>query len=187
MTDDFQKPVGESKARSNSMLLKLPEPLQYEIFEKLEATTYDETIRWAWQDRSLKISKHQLEIFYDVMKGRRAQNRRAARVEDKLLDFARRDPTRTPEFMAQLGDYIFTEITLAEEETADYVKIQKLQIDRLKAENDARVIAQTERKLALVEEAAAKARGALGAAKDAASQGLTEETIKRIEEAAKLL
>jgi ribonucleotide reductase alpha subunit len=105
----------------------------------------------------------------------------AERADQARLELAK-DPSISPEDIERVAQTVFTAETLQSGDVESYVKLAALGLKRRALDHDAR-------KLKLMEEKSAAAKAAIesATAKAKAGGGISEETLRELEEAAKLL
>lgn len=140
-------------------LWSLPDELQLEMFERMErGESYASVREWLVEGGHVAgTSDSALSRFYQKF----AARRRAELREDKLAQiidrFRAKDPGATATELAFIGDAFFTGAALADESNEDFVRVQKLKLEREKFAADAdrlqREFALKERALAQKDEA----------------------------------
>lgn len=169
-----------SKPKSNAKLKNLPAEEQAEIYALFTETaerpakSLDEVAAmlgvsrdtvWRWQQW------YRLHLRLESAK---------ATADQVRLEFLKENPDADPEHAERAAQFAFTAETLQNGNVKAFVALAKLRLDQRK-------VAVDERRLRLLEERAREAKEKLTQAATAAKGGLTEETLKRIEEAAHLL
>ena len=176
------------KPRADSKLKNLPEEIQ-EGFWLLLNPSDPEVKAYTLEDLGGEIfDKHQISVGLATLSEWRSWYALKRRMEmaTERADQARLELAKSGEYSPQdierVAQTIFTAETLQAGDVEAYVKLATL---RLKS----RSLDRDERKLKILEEKNASAKKALEAAtaKAKAGGGISEETLKELEEAAKLL
>ena len=163
------------KPRSDSKLANLPEKVQDEIFEWCKQG-YEVARDLCKAKRGLSVSGRCLSDWYHWRERQEKLRTGNARVLQTLEWFRKNRPSATPE---EIRNASFLSLTLQHEEDKDF-QLQLLKEQGRDLDRDL-----SARRVALLEENAAKAKAALEGLKS--KGGLTKETLRTIEEAAKLL
>lgn len=183
------------KPRSDSKLKTLPEERQEQIIAwSMERKT--ETCPGGLQHAreqlaadGIKVSLSTLSEFVSWWRLQRrfaAASARAKQIEEMLRE---QDPSMSPEKVREMGQKIFTLEAVESGDAETFIGLETLALKQRSAETryqiDSEKLRQSERRIVLLEENAAKAKAALEGLKS--KGGLTAETLKTIEEAAGLL
>lgn len=183
------------KPRSDSPLKNLSEERQAQIIDWCNEPKTDTCVgghKFAKQqlaDDGLKVSEGALSDFYSWWHLRRDFQRTDSLTHDfeELLrkEFPTADPTRIQEF----GQSFFTMQAMAKRDSGEFREMEKLRLAKETAETKGRQeekkLQLAERRIVLLEENQAKAKEQLKAV--VAKGGISADTLKTIEEAAKLL
>jgi hypothetical protein len=165
------------KPRSDSTLKTLPEERQAVIAALLAKSSLD-AVKAELAKDGIRTSAKALSEFWSWYQLREALRRREARVEG-IVDRIKEGNVGLPEEkLWDLGQSLFGAMAIAEEDGREWYRTQRLSLHRRKLSIDERRVAALEAKLRQVQDAV-KAAKTVG--------GLTPETLKRIEEASKLL
>lgn len=183
------------KPRSDSKLKTLPEERQEQIIAWARTQKTEEHpggLAYAREQLAadgLKVSMSTLSEFvswYGLQQRFAKAASRANQVADLLQQ---RNPDMEPEHVRKLAQSIFTLEALDSGDADTFVSLEHLKLAqdsaRTKADLENRKLALATRRVVLLEDNAAKAKAALEGLKT--KGGLTAETLKTIEEAAKLL
>lgn len=183
------------KPRSDSKLKNLPEETQEAIIAWARTAKTDEHpggLQYAREQLAadgIKVSLRAVSEFVSWWQLRErfsSASERAQQIEDLIKE---KNPNLSPDRIRELGQALFTMEAMAEKDAQAYVALESLALAqstaKTKASLEERKLALAERRVSLLEENAAKAKAALEGIKS--KGGLTQETLKQIEEAARLL
>jgi hypothetical protein len=142
------------KPNSNSVLKTLPAERQADIFERLnqpagEGGGYAATVKWLKED-GVTTSKTALSEFFSWYSLSAQLARNASTVETLLEDYVKDNPELPPEKIQAMGQAFFSAMSLAQQDPAAWVQVQRLNLQRA-------AIALDERRIALLEKKAAQA------------------------------
>lgn len=129
----------------------------------------------------LTASVSTLSDFYGWLKQRKRMESAKARAEQAKLQLLEQNPDASLADLERIGQMVFTSETVADGDIKGFVALLKINKENRKLELE-------ERRVKLLEEKAAEAKAILeNVATAAKGGGVTEETIRKIEEAAGLL
>lgn len=176
------------KPRADSKLKNLPEEIQEGFWELLHPSSAD-TPAYTLEDLGGEIfDKHQISVGLSTLSEwrswyalKRRMEQATERADQARLELAK-SGDYSPEDIERVAQTVFTAETLQAGDVEAYVKLATLGLKRRSLDHDAR-------KLKILEEKSAAAKAAIEAAtsKAKAGGGISEETLKELEEAAKLL
>lgn len=149
------------------------------------------------------VSLSTLSEFYSWLRQKKRVEAAAERANQAKLKYAEMNPGAALEELQTVGQFIFTSETMENGDVLNFARLRKLwlqekavaQKDQIIAQKDRaldqqdKTIEQNNRRITLLETAAAEAKAKLLALTSSAQSrgGLTPETLKQIEEAAGLL
>lgn len=170
--------------RADAILKNQPEEVQEEIFalfrsEDGQTRTLQE-VHGRLPEYGINISLSAFASWRSWYALERRMDAAKARSEQARLTLLTQDPNMDPEKLEAVAQMVFTAETLDQGDLAGYVRLAELRLKAKALEHDSR-------KLKLLEARAEEAKKLLTDASAAARGGLTEETLQRMEEAARLL
>ena len=172
--------------RADAKIKTLPEETQaglYRLFSAeggRAAMTLEEVRGVLASQHGLSVSLASLSEWRSWYGMRARMEAAKARAEQARLELLSSNPDMSPEKLEQAAQMVFTAEVLEQGDVKGYVALRSLRLKEMEVEHAGR-------KLRLLEERASQAKASLEQAATAAKGGLTEETLKRIEEAANLL
>lgn len=176
----------DAKPRSDAKLKNLPEDAQAELFALFTASELRPAMSLEQVQAEVPL-RHGFTVSLDTLSRWRSwyslrsrMDAAKAKAEQARLAMLTSDPDMTPDKLEAVAQMVFTAETLENGDVQSYVALAKL---RLKAQE----VEIIQRRIKILEDKASEAKAKLEAATSAARGGLTEETLKRIEEAANLL
>jgi len=183
-----------SKPRSDSKLKNLPEERREQIIAWLNTTKTEEHpggLAYAREQLAadgIKVSNSTLSEFWaywDLQQDFSDADLAATFAEEQMRAFDPANAQKAEDF----GNFVFTSKAVRQKDPQTFVALQRLKLDkdsaRTRASQEDRKIQLAARRVQLLEDKAAKAKAALEGLKT--KGGLTAETLRTIEEAAKLL
>lgn len=174
--------------RADAKLKTLPEEEQAELFalftanELRPALTLEQVQAEVPLRYGFTVSMGSLSSWRSWWALRSRMEAAKARAEQARLELLAQSPDMDPAKLEAVAQMVFTAETLEGGDVKSYVALAKLRLDKAKVDLDSR-------RIVLLEQAAREAKEKLQAVLSGAQSkgGLTEETLKRIEEAANLL
>lgn len=176
------------KPRADSKLKNLPEHIQEGMWQLLhpadaetKAYTLEDLGGHVFDLHGISVGLATLSEWRSWYSLKRRMEQAAERADQARLELAK-SGDYSPEDIERVAQTVFTAETLQAGDVESYVKLAALGLKRRALDHDAR-------KLKLMEEKSAAAKAAIEAAtsKAKAGGGISEETLRELEEAAKLL
>jgi hypothetical protein len=167
-----------SKHPSEGTLKGLPEEQQAAIADYALGHTSAETLDWL-REQGIRVTGNALSMFLSQRQVRQQLAINAALLQILLEEVAKEDPTLTPGRIQELGQAFFSRMAIANQDSALWRLTQEIEFKRN------RLALERQKFHELVEERKAAIRQEIERAKS--GQGLTPETLERIEQELKLM
>jgi hypothetical protein len=121
--------ITPKKVRSDAILKGLREDKQDSILEYWQTHSAKQPVQWL-KDAGITTSIRALSLFRAWYLLRKKYEERETRILDKAECFKKRDPSLTNEFLTEMGEYMFNEIAIDQEDIKTWSVAQQVQLRR---------------------------------------------------------
>jgi len=117
------------KVRSDAVLKRLPEDKQEAILEYWRTHPIKQTVKWL-KEGNITTSTDALSQFRVWYLTRKKYEERETRILDRIQLYKERDPSLTNEILTKMGEFIFNEIAIDQEDVKTWSVAQQVQLKR---------------------------------------------------------
>jgi hypothetical protein len=121
--------ITPKKVRSDAVLKRLPEGKQESIMEYWRTHTSKQTVKWL-EDGGITTSIRALSLFRAWHLTRKKYDEREMRILDRVQHYKDRDPSLTNELLTKIGEYLFNEIAIDQEDVKTWSVARQVQLKR---------------------------------------------------------
>jgi len=121
--------ITPKKVRSDAVLKRLPQDKQDSIMEYWRTHTAKQTVQWL-KEGGITSSIRALSLFRAWYLTRKKYDERETRILDRLRLYKERDPSLTNEVLTDMGEYLFNEIAIDQEDVKTWSVAQQVQLKR---------------------------------------------------------
>jgi hypothetical protein len=121
--------ITPTKVRSDAVLKRLPQDKQDSIMDYWRTHAAKKTVQWL-KEGGITTSIRALSLFRAWYLTRQKYEERETRILDRIRRYKKRDPRLTNELLTEMGEHLFNEIAIDQEDVKTWSVAQQVQLKR---------------------------------------------------------